>query len=249
MSNESQRAAVSARGWRPFGEATPRAFAAAMALAAVGALGALPTTRGEPDPLALLVWLALWAPAAGALCASFAIRLWPLGLAISAVWMLLLVLTDASSSRDLPTPFYAALAWTGLFGLGFGLGACARRSPWHAAAWVLIVAAMLVALPVAGGLVGQPFPAALGARLLDASPASLLAECSGLDWMRHPGIYAAADTASMDPSLRLPYRGSLAGPLVLLLGWVFALAGQSIGRRTSRAPDSERRSSGQPSEE
>lgn len=215
-----------------------RAMTRALLLAGVGGLGALPVREGGSDPLALLVWLACWAAAAGCLAGAFCFRLWPLGLVVPATWMVLLGGVDAAAERDLPTPFFACLAWTGLFAAGYGIGSfgAERTGPgggWRHAALLLAAGALLVGLPLAGGIEGEPWPLGTAALLLDLSPASLLVECAGLDWMRHPVVYELVGTSRMDPAVRVAYRGSLAGPVVLLVGCAIAFAGRGLGRRVS----------------
>jgi hypothetical protein len=93
----------------------------------------------------------------------------------------------------------------------------------------------LNALAISGTWLASPLPPALAARLLDLAPATLLSECAGLDWMRHPAIYEPAGTIDIDPSLRVAWRGILAGPIVFLVGCAAAFAADRIAGRKHRA--------------
>lgn len=209
-----------------------RHLAAALGLALLALPGALPGSRGAPDPVALLVWLAFLAPAVGVLAGGRRLSFWPLAASIPGAWMLLLVAVDALAPRDLDTPVWAAFAASGLFALGFALGRAIRPERCvPASAAVLGAAALLVLAPVAGGYLRAPWPGGASALLLDASPATLLAECAGVDWLRHPAIYDAAGSADIDPRSRSPYSGPLAAGIVLVLGCTLAL----IAERSARA--------------
>lgn len=219
---------------------TARDLALPLAVAAIGALGALPGTRSGADPVALLAWLALWSVPAGFVCGASGVALWPLAPLPPATWMGLAAIVDGLSPRDLPSPVWAALAWSGLFAAGFGAGRISPGRVFSGAGALLLAAALLCALPIAPGLLGSPLPPAVSARLLDLSPATLLAECAGLDWMRHPAVYAPAGTADIDPALRVAYHGALAGPLVFVVGCALAAAGEWIARARSKASPTQR---------
>jgi hypothetical protein len=211
-----------------------RQLGLALGLACVALPGALPGSRGEPDPVAFLVWLAFVAPAVGAVAGAIRLAPWPHAAAVPGAWMLLLVAVDALGTRDLSTPVWAALAATGLFALGFAIG---RLAPdglrWRAPAAVLALAATAVLAPVAGGLLRAPWPAAASATLLDLSPATLLSECAGVDWLRHPAVYDAAGSFDIDPRSRSPYPPALAGQLAFVLGCAFAAAAEAFARSRS----------------
>jgi hypothetical protein len=145
--------------------------------------------------------------------------------------MFLVAFADALSPRDLPRPIWAGCAIAGLFSIGFALGSFSSRSAWRTAGLVLLVNALLCALPLSGGFLRDHPPAAVNARLLDVSPATLVVECSGVDWMRHPAIYDAATTSDIDPILRSAYDGRLAGGLVFVVGCALALALQRLRDR------------------
>lgn len=213
---------------------SPRDFAIPLVLAFVGALGALPGSRGGSDPVALLTWLALISAPAGFACGSFATRHWALAAIPPAIWMALIAIVDGLSPRDLPSPAFAALAWTGLYATGYGASRLFPRSGFSGVGALFLLAALLAALPILPGFLGQPWPPPLAARLLDLSPATLLAECAGLDWMHHPAIYAPAGAADIDPATRIAFTGSLAGPLAFVVGCALATLGEGIARARAR---------------
>jgi len=88
-------------------------------------------------------------------------------------------------------------------------------APWCAAAFVLASAGfdLFGASPAAFART-DPF---LGVRVLDAAPATLLAESAGLDWMRHPSVYAPAGTDWFSDR-RAPFDGTLAALVALVVG-------------------------------
>jgi hypothetical protein len=210
--------------------ASPRDFVAPLAAAAIGALGALPGSRSGPDPVALLLWLALIAAPAGFALGALGVRHLAFLALPPAAWMGLLAVVDGLSPRDLPSPAWAALAWTGLYAAGHGASRLAPRAGAAGAAALLLAGALLAALPVVPGFLGQPLPPPLAARLLDLAPTTLAAECAGLDWMRHPAIYAPAGAADIDPSLRVAFAGVLAGPIAFVVGCLLAALGEGVAR-------------------
>ncbi|MCY2960493.1 MAG: hypothetical protein NTY35_10045 [Planctomycetota bacterium] len=229
-----------ARGASSAGRAPDHArhLVVALALAALALPGALPGSRGEPDPVAFLVWIALVAAPVGALAGGSRLPAWPHGAAIPGAWMLVLVAVDALGARDLDTPLGAALAASGLFALGFALGRWLPRARTFAVSAVLAgLSASLIFAPVAGAVLGAPWPGGATARLLDASPATLLAECAGVDWLRHPAIYDAAGSADIDPRTRSPYSPVLAAGIVLVLGCMLALFAERSARARERSSD------------
>ena len=220
-----------------------------LAVAAGGCVGAA-GSAGPADPTALLIWLAIYAPAAGFLLGALGVRPWLFAPAAPGLWMVTLVLLDIAAQRDLPTPLWGALAWTGLFAAGLGLGrrgAVARgergqvsvpaRSPARAlggAGALLLLTAALVALPGKGGRAREPWPPAAARALLDLSPATLVVESAGVDWMRHRAVY---EPVRSDRFQRLPYRGALAGPLALVVGCLVALGAGYLVRAPGGAED------------
>jgi hypothetical protein len=220
---------------RGAGQISARDLAIALAIAAIGALGAWPGARGEPDPVALLVWLALIAPACGFACGALQLRPWPAAAVVPATWMFLVGVVDAlAQSRDLPRPVWAGCAIAGLFAVGFGFGSLFTASLWRGIGLALLLTALLCALPLCGGFLRTPPTARITARMLDLSPATLVAECAGVDWMRHPAVYDAASTSDIDPTLRSPYDGRLAGGLVFVVGCALAWTLGRVARKQPR---------------
>ena len=215
-----------------------KAFGVALGVAGAGALGAIPLgaapgIEAGPDPLALLVWLSVVAAGAGWLCGALGVPLLGCALAAPGVWMVALALAGVASERDLQAPLWPALAVTGLFAGGHGLGRLAPRSPLAGSGLCLFAAGLLVALPGRGALAREPWPPAAAGLLLDLSPATLVCESAGIDWMRHPSVYAPAGT---DRFQRAPYRGRLAGPAVLLLGCLLSAGAAALDRSRARLP-------------
>jgi hypothetical protein len=148
--------------------------------------------------------------------------------------MVLVALVDGLSTRDLPSPAFAALAWTGLYAAGYGASRLAPRAGFAGVGALFLAGALLAALPILPGFLGQPWPPPIAARLLDLSPATLLAECAGLDWMRHPATYAPAGAADIDPATRIAHPGALAGPIAFVVGCALAILGERIARTRDR---------------
>jgi len=217
----------------------PRELGAALALAGAGALGALPLGAGPADPVGLCVWIAAIAPAAGALAAAAGLHGLVLAPVVPVGWAFALVALDATRASGLPTPAWAAVAWSGLFAAGFGVARAVAPRPAagvRVAAWLLVLGALAAALPVGSGIVrfdtGAVAPA-WRARALDLSPASLVVESAGVDWLLQPALYARARTSDIDPALRRAYRGRLAAPLVLVVGFALAAGGSALSRRNA----------------
>jgi hypothetical protein len=174
-----------------------------------------PGVAAEPDPLALLVWLALVAPAAGCAAAAAGVAGWSYTAAVPGLWSIVLVIVDGRSERDLPTPLWGACALGGAFLLGHAAGTWCRARSLAAAAVLALGALALACAPFAAGRIGSPWPPGIASGLLDLSPATLAAECAGVDWMRTPVIY---DAVATDRFERSAWSGALAGPAALLLG-------------------------------
>ena len=215
-----------------------RDFVMPFAVAAVGALGAIPGRAGS-DPVALLAWISILAAPAGFLCGSAGVPHLALAALPPGAWMGLAAIVDGLSPRDLPSPAWAALAWSGLYAAGFGLGRWRSGTGFGGAAALFLLASLMAAIPIVPGTLGSPLPPPVEARLLDLSPATLVEECAGIDWTRNPVIYDAAGSADIDPSLRLPYRGPLAGPIAFVVGCLLAAAGEGIARARSKAETTE----------
>ncbi|MBK7644216.1 MAG: hypothetical protein IPJ19_14420 [Planctomycetes bacterium] len=212
----------------------PRQLGLALGFGLLGALGCLPGAHG-PDPLAELAWVAIVALPCGIGCGALGLRAWPFAASVPALWMIALALAGAASERTLGTPLWAALCWTGIFAAGWGLGRASGSGARLAAAG-LCVATLLALLPSLGGFLGRPWPARAAARLLDLSPLSICMESAGVDWLRHPAVYEPAGALDIDPGLRQPWRGKLAGPALLLLGCALAAFGAVRARARERAP-------------
>jgi len=143
------------------------ALGLALVLAGIGALGALPSRTGASDPLALLTWIAFIAAPTGFFFGARGHDLVRFGAVAPGAWMVVLVLADAPSERGLPTPLWAALAWTGLFAAGAGLGRMCARAAWSGAGLLLLLGALLAGLLSAGLLLmvherPRPHPAEPG---------------------------------------------------------------------------------------
>jgi hypothetical protein len=201
-----------------------------LALAAVAAPGLVPLAGGASDPLVLLLWLAHVAPATGAAAALLRLDGWPYGAAIAGAWSIVTVCVAGVSERIVPAPLWAMAAVAGLYYAGFAVGRAAgsTRSSLAPVACVTLLASWL---PLAPGVSGAPWPAALASRLLDLSPATLVAECAGLDWMRTPGIY---DPVGTDRFQRQAWSGELAGPASLLIGCTLWGCAAAWSRRRER---------------
>jgi hypothetical protein len=175
------------------------------------------SVREAHEPLTVLAWLARIALPAGALCILFQIRVWPYGLVAPAAWMGALVWADLGSPRDLSSPLWSACLWIGLFLAGAAL-ARLTRAPLATAVWTWLVSLGLCALPDKAGLADVPWPADWARAFLDLSPEGWLAESAGArDWMWQRGHYAAV---GVDRFQRESWRGELAGPLALVVGWL-----------------------------
>lgn len=206
-----------------------------LAVAALFLAAGLAPRVATADPIALLLWLAVAAPALGVLAGGTDLPGWPWSAAIPAGWMLGFALCAATSRRVVPTPVWPALVWTGTFFAGWALGRARGSASVRNAAVVAIAALVLCALPVGAGLVDAPFTPEATARMLDLAPTSWLVESAGVDWMRHPSVYEPAHAFDVGPELRSSFRGALAGPLAVLVGCAlaFAAARARAGRRTA----------------
>lgn len=188
---------------------------------ALGTLGALPACLPGCDTFALLCWISMLAPAAGALLGAARIDPLRFGAVPPALWAVALALLSAGETRaSLPTPAFGALAWTGLYFIGVGVGILGRRAALHAAG-LLLAAALLVGLPGRGGITGAPWPARGASVLLDLSPFVFLGECCGVrDMAWHRSMYAPVGT---DRFQRAAWSAPWAATGCLALGLTFAL--------------------------
>jgi hypothetical protein len=200
----------------------------ALAGAAAGAIGALPvhsTARPDaalaPDPLVLLAWLALVAPACGCALAGIGLTRAAFAAAVPGAWMIVLALADGASRRDLASPLWGSLAIAGLYFGGAAIGRALARRALPLAAALLIATALLAVLPGRARWAGSPWPPRVASALLDLSPVTFAAESAGVDWSRHASVYATVETDRFE---RASYRGALAGPVALVLGCAAFLA-------------------------
>lgn len=182
-----------------------------------------------------LVFAALLAPALGARFGSGDRCAWifaSLTIGVSVAWAL-----------DPGVNVVGAVgAWVGLLLLGQGIGmaldgCCSWDRPSMGAA-LFLVAVLLTALPGgAGRLSSGAFEPKTTAWMLDLSPASLVVESAGVDWIRHPAVYGPAGGDALGPDLRQPWGtfgsqmlgdgavqgGVLAGGVLGLVGYVLTL--------------------------
>ena len=216
----------------------------ALCIALVGGIGAWPVNAGQSahsvpsaDPFALLVWIALIAPACGCACAALGVRPLPFAAVVPGAWMSLVALVGAFSQRTLPAPLWGSFAFAGLFFFGGAIGALWARRALASAGVVLLVTALAIVAPCRGSFADSPWPPRVASTLLDLSPATLVSECSGLDWMRHPSIYGPVGTDRFE---RAPWNGAWAGSIALALGCAAWLAAARVrdlharNRRTSQ---------------
>lgn len=209
----------------------------ALCISTVGIVGAWPldSARGAQapataDPVALLVWLALIAPAAGCACAALGVRAWPYGAVVPGAWMSLVALVGAFSDRTLPTPLWGSFAFAGLFFAGCAVGELWGGRLAAMSGTVLLATALAIALPCRGAFASTPWPPNVARTLLDLSPATLVVECSGLDWMRHPSIYGPVGTDRFE---REPLHGPLVASIALAVGCAASLAAARVRKRRS----------------
>lgn len=212
---------------------TSRELLFVLALGGWGAPGLLAGSRGVPDPLGALAWVSLIAPAGGYAAGARGVRLWPLAPVVPVIWMAIVGAADGFSERDLPALAWAALAVAGLFAIGFALPAAVGEFPWRGVGALLLLAGGLALLSLPGLVLRSAFPPRIAAHLLDVSPVTLAAECAGVDWMRHPPVYEGSATVDIDPTLRSPYRGEVAGAWVLGVGCAGAVWGARRRQRRS----------------
>jgi len=199
----------------------------------LGALGSLPAWIPGSDTFSLLAWLAWVAPASGVFLGAARVDPLRFGAVAPALWAVAMALLGASEERaSLPSPAFGALAWTGLFFAGMGIGALARSTA-AAAASVLLAAALLVGLPSRAGLAGDAWSPRATSVLLDLSPFVFLGECSGVrDMAWHRSLYAAAGTDRFQRSpWSAPWAAGGAFATGLCLAWLAARR-----RRRSQQP-------------
>ncbi|MCE9594438.1 MAG: hypothetical protein K8S98_09610 [Planctomycetes bacterium] len=209
-----------------------RELLCALVLGAVGCLGILPVSAHGSDLFASLAWIALAAAPLGASARALGVRLVPYGFVAPGVWMAGVACLDAAIVRDLPTPLWGALAWSGLYAGGWALAAAFARNRWRVVFALTLAVALLAALPEKGGLAREPWDGEFVATTLDLSPVALVTESSGaIDWPWAKSHYA---TLGVDRFERRPFRGRLAGPVALVVGCVLAWLARTFAR--SREP-------------
>ncbi len=179
-----------------------------------------------------LWWAALVAPWAGALCATNPRPLYRVlgSLSWCAAWWFV--------GRELPlAQLLGGLgALLGLLSLGWFLGTWfggfgGAQSRAGGAWWALALAIFATGIPAGFWLyTDPPWSPEVAARLLDLSPAALLFESAGADFLRLPAIYGPVGADSMDPNLRLAW-GNLAGWGVCVLGLLLSMAAHAWRRR------------------
>jgi hypothetical protein len=211
-----------------------RELALALLLGGVGSLGALPLGGRTPELFAALAWIAIAAAPLGALACALGVRLAPYGLVAPAIWMAAIAWLDAAVARDLATPLWGALAWSGLYAFGWALARFAtERRAWVAPALACATLA-LSALPEKAHLAREPWPAEVTAWTLDASPLAWVTESAGaIDWPWQKSHYAAL---GIDRFERRAFRGRLAGPVLLVVGCALAWLAAALRRPRPSAP-------------
>jgi len=201
--------------------------------ALAGMLGALPGAAGALDPVTVLGWMVLFAPAAGASCGARGVALFPFAWAVPVAWLLVLAAAQAGAERALAALVWPGCALAGLFAAGLALGV-RSRAPLRTAGALLLVGLVLSGATTGFGLVAGGAELArahprLAARLLDASPLVLVFECAGWDWIHaQPEVYA---DAGVEWILRRAYPGKLAGPAVLVVGCALAILARRLQAR------------------
>ncbi len=175
-----------------------------------------------------LWWAALVAPCTSAL-ATGCWRPWLGGMA-SLSWLV----AWTWLGRDLPREHLLG-GLGGLVGLlccGWAMGQIAGpRSVLSAALMALVLCLFLTGAPAGFWLFSDPpWSPSLAARLLDVSPAALLMESAGVDFLRLPAVYGPVGADCMDPNLRLAW-GNLAGWGVGVLGLCLSTAAWTCHRR------------------
>jgi len=199
------------------------------ASAASGALGLFPGAAGAADPVTVLGWQVLCAPAAGVACGAAGLGAW--SILVPASFGLLLALTGALV-HGLATPHWALCALGGLFAVGYAFGAHAKL-PRRAVGWALFLGTLLAGAPQGFGLLAggtelaRSHPEA-AACLLDLSPLVLVFDCAGRDWVHaQPEVYSRSGVEWFQ---RRAYPGNLAGPAVLVVGCALVFLAGRIPR-------------------
>jgi len=215
----------------------PDSFEPLLVALSCSVAGVLPLLVGAFDPLLWTAWISMIAFPTGLFTGASGLKAWPFGLATPGIWMIVLVCLEAMSGGTLPEPAWAAAAWTGQFIVGMAAGVFFTGRAWRAAGLGLCLTSLLCVLPVSGGSgealwggrsLGQTSPRT-AALVFGSSPMTMVMESGGVDWMRHPVVYDPAGTEWFSDR-REPYRGKLAAPAVLLLGYLGLLLTRSRAR-------------------
>lgn len=217
--------------WRSMGDdhQGPGGLRAGALAAGVGVLGLLAGPRGAFDPVGFLAWLALIGLPAGILVGRSGARLRAEAWIAPCAWLLIFLVVGSGSPASLGFGFGVTL---GLHGVGFALGRSLRGSALPATAGMFLVALLLTAWPVRAALgrpgTRGPVPVAFARAGIELSPLVLVLESAGVDWTHtQPDMYSLSGVEEFP---RRPYRGSLAAPVLLLVGSLLSL----IAVRTQR---------------
>lgn len=193
-----------------------------LAPASLGCLGLLPGPRGC-DLLALLVWLALVAPACGAWARCLGLRLWPHTLGIVGCFGFALAMAGALGERLVPSLAGGLCVVAGLVAVGWVFGGWWER--WRGGAGAVLVVGLgsivLGLAPSAGLLLGRPLEADWAAWTLQASPLVATLAAAGVDVLRHPLVYDSATTSLSGPWSSWA-EGSLAPAVAFVGTWSLA---------------------------
>lgn len=201
--------------------AAPRARVVVAALRVLAPSALVPLGLVAAQPTGAVLWVAAVALVLAPACRAPRRGLWIAPLLFLAVgWATL-------TAAQVPQPFPAAVLATALLAAGAALAA---RGPAVARAALPFVAGLAVLLAALPDLFGAA-PAAwarvdggAGARLLDLSPATWFVEAAGIDWMRHPSVYAPAGTDWFSDA-RAPFDGTVLAAVASLVAAILVATG------------------------
>ena len=218
----------------------PARVAGGLALVALPLLLVAAGGHGDDGPLPLLGLLGVCAPVLGALLATLGFSVVSALAFVAALWLgSSFAVPDALGLSGLPGVWLGVLAALGLAGFGYACGSLAGRAGGAAAAALAGLAALSAALPTRGGLADEPLARsrpAHAARALDLSFVGFVVESAGVDWMRHHTVYEPAGTDWFSDRRR-PWRGRVAAPLAVVLGWALAFACRRHSTRGAHLPE------------
>lgn len=192
------------------------------ALTSTGWLALVLGNGGTQAGLSCWIWLALWAPAAGALASAFR-PTWQ-ALLPALIWGGGLLQSETCAATD---GMAGSCAVMSLYFAGWALPG---RGVAAAAFWLLL-GGTLSALPSAGGIWFAPPGAAWLLITLDLSPVVWVTELAGVDWMRHFSVYESAGAGDLAPDQRQAWSGVNGPALVVVCAWVARLLQQLRLRR------------------